>query len=405
MRASSRGGLEQPGAPPSALRWILLIVFLDMAGLGLLSPVIPTIIGEFRTDALTIGLLQTMYSSAQFFSSPLLGAWSDRFGRRPILLVAFLGSAITYLVFGWAPALWVLFAGRLVDGLTGANIGTSQAYVADITAPAQRSRAMGLAGAALGVGFVVGPLVGYVLARLGYAPSTQVFLAAGLALFSMALAWWRLPESLPADRRVTTPVRVADLNPFAPLRLAIARGPLRALLLATFLSNLAMAGLRSHFAYFAGVQLGFELSRIYGVMGFLGVMMVVAQGGLVRRAVERWGDFGTLMLGLGLSAGGFFGLSLAATMGQVYGMVAILALGVGLSLPTMASLVSQRAAVHEQGAMLGAAQAAAALGQVIGPLWAGLMFDHVSPGSPFSSAAAFVAAAFLVVLMSRRPAA
>jgi len=402
MSASSRGGLAQPGAPPRALRWILLIVLLDMAGLGLLSPVIPTIVGGFRTDALTIGLLQTMYSSAQFFSNPLLGAWSDRFGRRPILLTAFLGSAITYLVFGWAPALWVLFAGRLVDGLTGANIGTSQAYVADITSPEQRSRAMGLAGAALGVGFVVGPLIGYVLARLGYAPSTQVFLAAGLALFSMALAWWRLPESLTPDRRVTTPVRAADLNPFAPLRLAIARGPLRALLLATFLSNLAMAGLRSHFAYFAGVQLGLELSRIYGVMGFLGVMMIVAQGGLVRRAVERWGDSGTLLLGLGLSAAGFFGLSLAASVAQVYGMVAVLALGVGLSLPTMASLVSQRAASFEQGAMLGAAQAAAALGQVIGPLWAGLTFDHVSPGAPFSSAAVFVTAACVVVLMSRR---
>jgi predicted MFS family arabinose efflux permease len=402
MSASSRDGLEQPGAPPRALRWILLIVFLDMAGLGLLSPVIPTIVANFRTDAMTVGLLAMMYSSAQFFSTPLLGAWSDRFGRRPILLVAFLGSALTYLAFGWAPALWVLFAGRLVDGLTGANIGTSQAYVADITAIEHRSRAMGLAGAALGLGFVVGPAVGYVMARAEYPPSAQVFLAAGLALFSMTLAWRCLPESLPASRRVTTPVRWIDLNPLAPLRLALTRRPLRALILATFLSNFAMAGLRSHFAFFAGAQLGFALSQIYGVMGFLGIMMVVTQGGLVRRSVDRWGDLGTLMLGLGLSAVGFFGLSVATGTGQVYLVIAVLAIGVGLSLPTMASLVSQRTGQDEQGAMLGAGQAAAALGQVVGPLWAGLMFDHVGPGYPFSSGAILVAGALCVVALSRR---
>jgi len=401
MPSPSAPGLEQPGAPPSAFRWILLIVFLDMAGLGLLSPVIPTIVSTFRTDALTVGLLATMYSSAQFFSNPLLGAWSDRFGRRPILLTAFFGSALTYLAFGWAPALWVLFAGRLIDGLTGANIGTSQAYIADISAPEHRSRAMGLAGAALGLGFVVGPLVGWVMARLDYPPSAQVFLAAGLALFSMTLAWWRLPESLPAARRVTTPIRWADLNPFAPLRVALGRPALRALILAAFLANFAMAGLRSHFAFFAGAHLGFALSQIYGVMGFLGIMMVVTQGGLVRRAVAVWGDLGTLMVGLALSAVGFFGLSMTVGTGAVYVMVAVLAVGVGLSLPTTASLVSQRAGIDEQGAMLGAGQAAAALGQVIGPLWAGLMFDRVGPGSPFSTGALLVVCALLVVAFSR----
>jgi len=404
MPSPSAPGVEKPGAPPSALRWILLIVFLDMAGLGLLSPVIPTIVSAFRTDALTVGLLATMYSSAQFFSNPLLGAWSDRFGRRPILLTAFFGSALTYLAFGWAPALWVLFAGRLIDGLTGANIGTSQAYIADISAPEHRSRAMGLAGAALGLGFVVGPLVGWVMARLDYPPSAQVFLAAGLALFSMTLAWWRLPESLPDARRVATPIRWADLNPFTPLRVALGRPALRALIVAAFLANFAMAGLRSHFAFFAGAHLGFALSQIYGVMGFLGIMMVIAQGGLVRRAVTVWGDLGTLMVGLALSAVGFFGLSVAVGTGAVYLMVAVLAIGVGLSLPTTASLVSQRAGLSEQGAMLGAGQAAAALGQVFGPLWAGLMFDRVGPGSPFSTGAVLVVCALLVVASSRRTA-
>jgi len=405
MLSSTQRGLAQPGSPPRALRWILLIVFLDAAGLMLLSPVIPDIVAGFDADtnrvALLVAWLATMYSSAQFFSNPLLGALSDRWGRKPILLASFGGSMLTYLAFGSAPALWVLFAGRLVDGLTGASIGTSQAYVADITTPAQRSRVMGLAGAALGLGFAVGPLVGYLLARAGFSASVPVFVAAGLALFSVALAWQGLPESLAVERRVTTPIRLSDLNPFAPLRLAIARGPLRALVIAAFLTNFAMAGLRSHFAFFAGAHLGFTTSQVYGVMGFLGVMMVVAQGGLVRRAVDRWGDFGTLLTGMSLSAVGFFGLSTVTGTSLVYLMVAILALGVGLATPTMASLVSQRSASDKQGAMLGSAQAAGALGQVIGPAWAGLMFVHVGPGSPFSTGAALVLAAVLVVVFSK----
>lgn len=405
MLSSTQRGLAQPGSPPRALRWILLIVFLDAAGLMLLSPVIPDIVAGFDGDtnrvALLVAWLATMYSSAQFFSNPLLGALSDRWGRKPILLASFGGSMLTYLAFGSAPALWVLFAGRLVDGLTGASIGTSQAYVADITTPAQRSRVMGLAGAALGLGFAVGPLVGYLLARAGFSSSVPVFVAAGLALFSVALAWRGLPESLAVERRVSTPIRLSDLNPFAPLRLAIARGPLRALVIAAFLTNFAMAGLRSHFAFFAGTHLGFTTSQVYGVMGFLGVMMVVAQGGLVRRAVDRWGDFGTLLTGMSLSAVGFFGLSTVTGTSLVYLMVAILALGVGLATPTMASLVSQRSASDKQGAMLGSAQAAGALGQVIGPAWAGLMFVHVGPGSPFSTGAALVLAAVLVVVFSK----
>ena len=402
MSASTRAPLERPGAPPRSLRWILLIVFLDMAGLGLLSPVIPEIVKGFRSDALTIGWLALVYSAAQFLSNPLLGAISDRFGRKPVLLASFLGSAFTYVAFGWAPALWVLFLGRLVDGLTGANIGTSQAYIADITAPESRSRALGLSGAALGLGFVAGPLVGWLMARAGWPPASQVYLAAALAVFSTILAWTSLPESLRPDQRVRTPIRLSALNPLRPLRTAITRSALRALLLATFLANLAMAGVRSHFAFFAADHLGMDVSRVYGVMGFLGVMMVVAQGGLVRQSVQRWGDVGTLAVGLALSVVGFFGLSLTTPGWPLYLVVAVLALGVGLATPTMTSLISQASAADEQGAMLGSAQAAAALGQVAGPVWAGLMYDSVSPGSLFSTGAACVTAALLVVLVSRR---
>jgi MFS family permease len=399
MCASSRRAIVRADAPPGALFWILLIVFLDMMGLGLLVPVIPLIVQEFRTDALTIGWLSAAYAAAQFVATPLLGALSDRHGRRVVLLTSFLGSAVAYVAFGWGPALWVLFLGRIVDGLTGANIGTSQAYIADITAAEDRSRAMALAGAALGAGFIVGPLVGVGLSQFGHhAPAT---VAAGLAIASTVLAWWRLPESLPIGSRARQ-VDWRRINPFAPLRDAWGRHALRPLLSVIFLVNFAMAALRSHFAFFAILTLAYTQSDVNRVMAFLGVMMVVAQGGLVRRAVAQWGDEGTLTLGLALSAVGFGGLALAGSSPALYAMVAVTALGVGLGLPTMAALVSQRSGALEQGAMLGAAQAAASLAQVVGPVSAGLIFDHAGPAFPFATGAILVVVALGVVILPRR---
>ena len=396
----SSSSLARPGAPPNALRWILLIVFLDMMGLGLLVPVIPFIVLEFRSDAMTVGALSFAYAAAQFLATPLLGAFSDRRGRRGVLLISFLGSAMAYLAFGWAPALWVLFAGRLIDGLTGANIGTSQAYVADITVPEHRSRALALSGAALGLGFIVGPLTGVALARFGH--HVPAFVAGGLALVSALVAWLQLPESLPPASRAPAMKAMAfewpRLNPITPLRVAWERSALRPLLVATFLANFAMAALRSQFAFFAVTTLEFTQSGASRVMAFLGVMMVIAQGGLVRRAVRRYGDRGTLIIGLVLSSAGFAGLAIAGSAGTLYVMVALTALGVGLGTPTLAALVSHRSAAVEQGTMLGAAQAAASLAQVFGPLWAGFGFDHVAPSFPFSSGAVFVAAALVVVL-------
>ena len=403
MCPSTRRSLSRPDAPPHALSWILAIVFLDMVGLGLLVPVIPLIVHDFRSDALTIGWLSLAYAAAQFVATPLLGALSDRHGRRGVLLVSFLGSALAYFAFGWAPALWVLFAGRIVDGLTGANIGTSQAYIADITAPEHRSRALALSGAALGAGFIVGPLAGIGLSTFGH--HAPAYVAAGLAMGSTWLAWWRLPESRPSVERSTE--TVADtidwrrLNPLGPLQEALSRAGLRSLLLAAFLANFAMAALRSHFAFFVITTLAFTQSDANRVMAFLGVMMVVTQGGLVRQAVQRYGDRGTLIAGLVLTAAGFAGLSVATSAAMLYLMVAVTAMGVGLGTPTMAALVSHRSAAVEQGAMLGAAQAAASLAQVLGPVWAGFAFDHWGPSFPFSSGAALVAAALVVVALSR----
>lgn len=385
-----------------AYRWILTAVFLDAAGLMLLTPVIPFIVHPFRADAFTLAALAFTYSTSQFLATPLMGALSDRYGRRPILIASFLGSTMTYLAFGWAPALWVLFAGRLIDGLTGANIGTAQAYLADITRPEDRSRAMAMAGAALGLGFGAGPLIGLALSRGGLPPAAQAYTAAAIAIISAALTWWCLPEST-RERPVGGALRFADLNPFAPLRTALRRAALRPLLAAGLLASLANAALRSVFALFTIAQLGFAQTDVNRILGFLGIMMVIAQGGIVRPTVERWGERTTLLAGLAISSAGFLAIALSTTSWHLYGAVAIAALGLGLTQPTMAALVSRATAADEQGAMLGAAQAAAALGQVAGPLLAGQAFDRFNPSAPFMTGAVLVAAALLVVLRKGYP--
>jgi DHA1 family tetracycline resistance protein-like MFS transporter len=387
----------RPDAPPGAFSRILAIIFLDAMGLMLLSPVIPFIVEPFRADAMAVAELAFAYSAAQFLTTPLLGALSDRWGRRPVLVLSFAGSAVTYAAFGWAPALWVLFAGRLIDGLTGANIGTSQAYIADITAPADRSRAMGLAYAVLGLGFAAGPLAGYFMARAGITPNGQALSAIMLAVASLLLTVWGLPDARPATARAHKRLRWTDLNPLAPLRGAVLRTNLRRLLGAHFLANLAIAALRAVFAIFALVRLDFGPREVNSVMGFLGLMMVVAQGGLVRKAVVRWGDRGTLLTGLVVSTAGFAAIAATTEGWHVYTAVALTAIGLGLALPTLAALVSRRATADEQGAMLGAAQAAAALGQVAGPLLAGQLFDAYGPGSPFGVGAIFVLGALVLV--------
>ncbi len=381
-----------------AYRWILLIVFLDAMGLMLLSPVIPLIVQDFRTDARTIAALAVAYSAAQFLATPLLGALSDRYGRRPVLILSFLGSTVTYLAFGWAPALWVLFAGRLIDGLTGANIGTSQAYLADITRPEHRSRAMAMAGTALGLGFMAGPLFGLLFSRAGMPPHWQAMAAAVLAIASTLVTWWLLPTPVLQGPVIHAP---RGLNPFRPLLEAFGRSSIQPLLIASFLANFALAALRSVFALFTLVQLEFVQADVNRVMGFLGLMMVIAQGGMVRPAVARLGDRGTLLWGLGISAVGFYLVGQADATWQLYAAVAVTAIGVGLSLPTTASLISRASSADEQGVMLGAAQAAAALGHVVGPVWAGEAFDLIGPGAPFTSGALLVAAALLVVARRR----
>ena len=240
------------GARP--LTFIFLTVFLDLLGVGILVPVLPYIVAEFRTDALTVGLLSLAFAAAQFLASPVLGAWSDRIGRRRVLLLSVLGTGIGYFIFGAAQTLWLLFLARLIDGFTGGNISTAQAYIADVSPPEDRAKNFGLIGAAFGLGFIIGPALGGILSH--WSLRAPAYAAGVLSLLTVTLGYFVLPESLPPERRTRTPFRLRDLHPLNHLGEAVRRPGVARIFAAFFAMNFAMAALQSNFAVFTHARFG-----------------------------------------------------------------------------------------------------------------------------------------------------
>jgi MFS family permease len=336
------------------------------------------------------------YSAAQFLAGPLLGALSDRYGRRPVLILSVLGSALAYLAFGFASALWVMFAARIIDGLTGANYTTAQAYVADITPPAQRGARFGLIGAALGLGFIVGPALGGLLSTISL--QAPAFGAAALSFAAAAFGAFALPESLPASARGTGPLRLAAINPLRLVGEAVRQPALRGVFLAVFAAGIALSTLRTNFAVLTAVKFQLGPGSTGAFLFYAGVISVIMQGGVLRRIGGLWPSRSIATVGLGVMACGFVGLAVAPAVWALY--VALLLYGVGsaLSMPMLTSIISGAAPATEQGAALGASQAVQSLSFIVGPLWAGRLFDVWGPSAPYSTGAVWLALALALVV-------
>jgi DHA1 family tetracycline resistance protein-like MFS transporter len=377
-----------------ALTFIVITVFLDFAGVGILIPVLPYLVRQFDQSALTVGVLAMSYSAAQFLVGPLLGALSDRVGRRPVLLVSVLGSALAYLAFGLARSLWVLFAARIIDGVTGANYTAAQAYVADITPPADRGKRFGLLGAALGVGFIVGPGLGALLSTISLqAP------AFGAAAFSFAAALFGafvLPESLAV--RQTAAWKWAAINPLRLIGEAARRPGLRAVFVAVFAVGIALSSLRTNFAVLTAVKFHLGPGSTGAFLFYAGVISVIMQGGVLRRIAGRWPSRSIAAVGLCIMAAGFVGLAVAPAVWALW--VALLFYGVGsaLAMPMLTATISSAAPATEQGSVLGASQAVQSLSFIVGPLWAGRLFDVWGPAAPYSTGALWLLAALALVV-------
>ncbi|MCU0226227.1 MAG: MFS transporter [Bryobacterales bacterium] len=399
---------HEPAAPAgrptrSALTLIFATIFLDLLGVGILVPVIPFLVRRFESDALTVGLLALSFSAAQFLAAPILGVLSDRYGRRPVLLLSLLGSAFGYFLFGWAGALWIMFLGRIIDGFTGGNISAAQAYIADISPPEDRAKNFGLVGAAFGLGFIIGPALGGVLAKISLA--APAYGSGVLALVTMAFGYFRLPESLRPEDRTTKPLLPSDLNPLTHFFRALQRSDLWPILVAFFAINFAFSGMQTNFAVYTADKLGMGPEANAAVFAYIGVMAVLMQAVIVRKLSKRYSDRNLAAVGITIMVCGFGATAWAHDLFTLYVACTLTPIGSGLTTPTLTSLISKLVTAREQGWALGASQSAASLARIAGPVWAGWVYDRISQGAPYWTGAIWMVLALAVVLLAIRPAA
>jgi multidrug resistance protein len=377
----------------SPLIIVFVTVFIDLLGFGIIIPLLPFYAETFGANAFTIAMLATSFSLMQFIFAPLWGRWSDRIGRRPIILMGLFGSFLSYLIFGLASSLELLFAARIFAGIAGANIPTAQAVVADVTTAENRAKGMGMIGAAFGLGFIFGPAIGGFLSRWGYA--MPAFFASALSLANFCAAWFLLPETLKAEHRAKA--RVGRLE---SLRHAVTRPHLPLLLLVSFLVVGAFSGFETTFALFAERTFAFHAATIGYLFAFVGIILVIVQGVLVGRTVTFVGEHHIVPVSLGVVSIGLLMIPASSSVAVLMVSQAVLAVGMGFNNPSLMSLISQYSAAEDQGGILGLTQSLSSLGRIVGPLWAGFAFDNLGIAVPYVSSAGVIAVACLISLVS-----
>jgi DHA1 family tetracycline resistance protein-like MFS transporter len=369
---------------------IFLTVFVNLIGFGIIVPLLPFYAETFGASPFAIGLLFAVYSFCQLVASPALGEFSDRWGRRPILVYSLLGSVLSFVMLALAHTLFLLFVARIIDGLSGGNISTARAYIADITEPQDRAKAYGLLGAAFGMGFILGPALGGVFGLISY--TAPIWVAAALSLAATIIAWLWLPETVHRGK-------AAERSALRVLPELLARPGLRVLLSANLLYWIAFAIYQTTFALFGEMRFHFDLAETgYFLAGFgaIGVVIQVTMiGPIVKRISERW----VLIIGLFCGA---FGMAAATWTTSVWVFALTLvpaAFGVGLCNPSLLSLISRAATADEQGRVQGAASALSSLGRTIGPVWGNGALERFSEATAYESAALvlIVAAVFAYV--------
>ena len=378
---------ESPAVPKGALLLIFTITFLNTLGMTIIMPIVPFLTQQYVHSpgavAIWVGVLTSAYSLCAFLAAPALGALSDRIGRRPVLLFSVFGSAIGFVVFGIGGALWVLLLGRIIDGLTGGNISTIFAYLADITPPEDRASRFGLAGAVSGVGFMIGPAVGGILARFGL--STPVFVAAGVAFAAGLLGIFLLPESLSPEHRSAS-FSLADVHPLRKITEALERPDLRPILIIVLAMTIPMAGLQSNLSVFALDTLNWGPTTIGLFMLGGGVRDIIVQGGLVRFLAPRIGERKVVLIGLIGQALGYLILAIVAWHTSVWLFVfggLMFAASEGGTGPAFSGLASRSVSPREQGWLMGGIQSMNSAARVIGPLVAGALYSGVGRAAPY----------------------
>ena len=362
------------GKSGSSLALIFGIVFIDLVGFGIVIPVLPLYAERFGASPLVVGLLLGIYSAMQCLFAPILGKISDRVGRRPVLLVSLIGTSIGFLLMGFASSLPLLFLARIIDGATGGNISTAQAYIADVTPPEKRSRGMGLIGAAFGLGFIFGPAIGGVLSHFSLA--APFFFAAALAAVNALLVYLMLPESLTAEHKGQAhrqPSTLQILRESKGLSLQVVMGTY-------FFTTVAFSLLTATYPLFTERRFGYNAAQNGYIFACQGILSAIIQGGLLGWLLKVFSDKALAVVGAAILTASFFVLPMSATATMLFVATAGVAVGHGLVAAPLNGLASKGVDATSQGRVLGAMQSTASLARIVGPVLGGYLLNRDAVG-------------------------
>ena len=377
--------------PKSALPFIFVTMLIDVIGLGIIIPVLPKLIEEMIGGDLSMastyaGWLMFAYATMQFLFSPIIGALSDRYGRRPVLLISLFGFGIDYLLMGFAPTIAWLFVGRLISGITGASFTTATAYIADISTPEKRAQNFGLIGAAFGLGFIIGPVLGGLLGHFG--ARVPFFAAAGLALLNTAYGYFILPESLDKEHRRKFEWKRA--NPVGSLKRLSHYPIILSLVVSLVFIYIASHATQSTWTFYTMEKFKWNEQMVGYSLGFVGLMIAIVQGGLIRIVIPKLGQKKSIYVGLTLYVIGFVCFAFATKSWMMFAFVVPFSLG-GICGPALQGVMSGQVPANEQGELQGALTSLISVTSIVGPLLMTNLFSYFTaadapfyfPGAPF----------------------
>ena len=372
----------------SPLLIVILIVFVDLIGFSIVMPLLPRLAESRGYSDLQIGLIFAAYPLCQLIAGPILGRLSDRFGRRPVLIFSQAGTAISFVILGLSNSYGMMLFGRMLDGASGGNFLVAQAYVADVSKPENRARSLGLIGAAFGIGFVVGPLLGGLLIKLPVSPDWQLRMPFLVAAVFSTIAWvlvlLKLPESLPRDRAARLEARVVS---FRGILDAVRNSKIGGLIGVGALSTLAFAALEGTFSLFLERRMVWGPDKAAYAFALFGLVSAFVQGGLIRRLVPKFGEARLALAGFATIALGFAFIAAAGTVLPLLAAIALTGFGHGLAGPSIQGLLSRVTPASEQGAIFGTLASAQTLARLICYPVANVLLWKFGPSAPYWAAA------------------
>jgi DHA1 family tetracycline resistance protein-like MFS transporter len=382
----------------NSLIFIFITILVDVIGLGIIIPVVPKLIEDLTSEGLSQaskygGWLVFSFAAMQFFFSPIMGGLSDRFGRRPILLFSLLGLGVDYVFHAFAPTLFWLFVGRLIAGIFGASFTTATAYIADISSPERRAQNFGLIGAAFGLGFIIGPVIGG-LAGAEFGPRAPFLVAAGLSLLNVIYGFFVLPESLPVEKRRAFDWQRA--NPIGSLKQLKKYPVVSGLVVSLVLIYLSAHAVQSNWAYYTMFKFGWDEAMVGYSLAMVGLMVAIVQGGLIRVAIPKLGASRAVYIGIAFNAIGLICFGMASMGWMMFVFLVPYCLG-GISGPALQGIISAQVPADEQGELQGALTSLASLTSIVGPVMMNSIFAYFSsdeapiylPGASFYLASIF----------------